>query len=68
MSDNLTALMQKFDNEEIEGLTDTEQVQIFNALKYLEIYQKLGTIAEMMDLKRGERNHGEDKHSNSPLV
>lgn len=51
MTDNLTALIQKFDNEKIKGLTDLEQVQVFNALKYLEIYQKIGTIAELMDLK-----------------
>lgn len=56
MTDNLTALIQKFDNENIEGLTDLEQVQVFNALKYLEIYQKIGTIAELMDLKRGKDN------------
>lgn len=36
-------------------MTDLEQLQVFNALKYLEIYQKIGTIAELMDLKSNER-------------
>ncbi len=33
MTDNLTALIHKFDNEKIMGLTDIEQVHVFNALK-----------------------------------
>lgn len=56
MIENLTTLIQKFDNEKIKGLTDIEQVQVFNALKYLEIYQKIGTVAKLMDLKRGKDN------------
>lgn len=55
MTDNLTALIQKFDSEKIKGLTDLEQVQVFNALKYLEMYQKIGTVAELMDLKNNKR-------------
>ena len=55
MNGDLTALIEKFDNEKIKGLTDLEQVQVFNALKYLEIYQKIGTIAELMDLKNDKR-------------
>lgn len=58
MNGDLTALIEKFDNEKIKGLTDLEQVQVFNALKYLEIYQKIGTIAELMDLKN---NKGEPR-------
>ena len=41
--------------KKIKGLTDLEQVQAFNALKYLEIYQKIGTIAELMDLKNDKK-------------
>lgn len=52
---NLSELIDKFDNEKIKGITSSEQMQIFNALKYLEIYQKIGTIAELMDLKNDER-------------
>lgn len=48
---NLSELINKFGNEKIEGITDSEQVQIFNALKDLEMYQKIGTIAEFMGLK-----------------
>lgn len=55
MNGDLSALIEKFDNEKIKGLTDLEQLQVFNALKYLEIYQKIGTIAELMDLKSNER-------------
>lgn len=54
MIGNLAPLIEKFDNEKIKGLTDFEQVQVFNALKYLEIYQKIGTIAELMDLKNNK--------------
>lgn len=52
MIGNLTELTDKFDNEKISGLTDFQQVQVFNALKDLEMYQKTGTIAELMDLKK----------------
>lgn len=48
---NLSELINKFDNEKIKGITDSEQMQIFNALKDLEMYQKVGTIAEFMALK-----------------
>lgn len=51
MNDNLTALIQKFDNEKINGLTDIEQMQAFNALKYLEMYRIIGNTAEFMELK-----------------
>lgn len=51
MIGNLAELIDKFDNEKISGLTDFEQVQIFNALKDLEMYQKTGLIAEFMELK-----------------
>lgn len=52
---NMEELINKFDNEKIKGLTDFEQVQIFNALKYLEMYEKIGTIAEFMELKRMQK-------------
>ncbi len=55
MIENLNALIQKFGNEKVEGLTDIEQVQVFDALKYLEIYQKIGPVAELMDLKNDKR-------------
>lgn len=45
-------MIEKFDNEKIKGLTDFEHIQIFNALKDLDMYQKIGTIAELMDLKK----------------
>lgn len=48
---NLLELINKFDNEKIDGITDSEQMQIFNALKDLEMYQKAGTIVEFMELK-----------------
>lgn len=48
---NLSELIDKFDNEKIKGITSSEQMQIFNALKDLEMYQKVGTIAEFMTLK-----------------
>lgn len=48
---DLSELIDKFDNEKIKWITDFEQVQIFNALKDLEMYQKIGTIAEFMELK-----------------
>lgn len=52
---NMEELINKFDNEKIKGLTDFEQVQIFNALKYLEMYEKIGTIAEFTELKRMQK-------------
>ena len=61
MTGDLTRLIHKFDNEKIKGISDLEQVQIFNALKYLEMYQKVGTIAEFMDLKIGRKNMQYDK-------
>ena len=48
---DLTKLIEKFDNEKFKGLTDFEHIEIFNALKYLEMYQKIGSIQEFMDLK-----------------
>ncbi|EOS47335.1 hypothetical protein C809_02211 [Lachnospiraceae bacterium MD335] len=51
MIGDLAKLIDKFDNDRIKGLTDFEQVQIFNALKDLEMYQKTGTISEFMELK-----------------
>lgn len=48
---DLSALIDKFNNEKIKGITDSEQIQIFNALKDLEMYQKVGTISEFMTLK-----------------
>lgn len=48
---DLSELINKFNHEKIEGITDFEQIQIFNALKDLELYQKVGTIAEFMTLK-----------------
>lgn len=54
MIGNLAELINKFDNEKIKGLTDLEQMQIFNALKDLEMYQKIGSIFEFMELKYSE--------------
>lgn len=49
---DLSELIDKFDNENIKGLTDFECTQIFNALKYLDIYQKVGTIENFIELKQ----------------
>lgn len=49
---NLSELIEKFDNEKIKGLTDFECIQVFNALKYLDMYQRVGTIEKFMELKQ----------------
>lgn len=49
---DLSELIEKFDNEKIKGLTDFESIQIFNALKYLDMYQQVGTIEKFMELKQ----------------
>lgn len=59
MDGGLTGLINKLDNENIAGLTGTEQMQLFNALKYLDMYQKIGTIAEFMDLKNSRKHKSE---------
>lgn len=52
MIENLMGLIGKFDNEKkIKGLTEFEQMQVYNALKYLDMYQKIGTISEILKLK-----------------
>ena len=76
---DLSELIEKFDNEKIKGITDFEQVQIFNALKYLEMYQKVGTIEKFMELKQNMERPAEDcdgwiscsdppKHANEVLI
>lgn len=57
---DLSKLIDKFDNEKIKGITDFEQVQIFNALKYLDMYQKVGTIKKFMELKQNTEQSAED--------
>mgnify|MGYP001077736653 CR=1 FL=1 len=49
---DLSKLIDKFNNKRIDGITDSEQIQIFNALKDLEMYQKIGTIAEFIKIKQ----------------
>lgn len=49
---DLSELIEKFDNEKIKGLTDFEYIQVFNALKYLDMYQRVGTIEKFMELKQ----------------
>lgn len=49
--DILNSLISKFDKEKIEGLEDTESMYVFNALKDLELYQKIGTIEEFITYK-----------------
>lgn len=49
---DLSELIEKFDNEKIKGLTDFECIQVFNALKYLDMYQRVGTIEKFMELKQ----------------
>lgn len=60
--DDLSKLIDKFDNEKIKGLTDFEHMQVFNALKYLDMYQKIGTIAKLIELKQNADKS--DKHYN----
>lgn len=57
---DLSELINKFNNEKIKGLTDYEQMQIFNALKYLDMYQKVGTIEQFMELKQNMERSAED--------
>lgn len=57
---NLSELINKFDNKKIKGLTDFEQVQIFNALKYFDMYQKVGTIEKFMELKQNTEQNKKD--------
>lgn len=57
---DLSELIDKFDNEKIKGITDFEQVQIFNALKYLDMYQKVGTIEKFMELRQNMERSAED--------
>ena len=59
MDGGLTGLINKLDNENIAGLTGSEQMRIFNALKYLDMYQKIGTVAEFLDLKNSRKNRSE---------
>lgn len=53
---DLSELIEKFNNEKIKGLTDFESIQIFNALKYLDMYQRVGTIEEFMELKQNMKS------------
>lgn len=57
---DLSELIDKFGNEKIKGITDFEQVQVFNALKYLDMYQKVGTIEKFMELKQNMWQSVED--------
>lgn len=59
MDGGLTGLINKLDNENIAGLTGSEQMRIFNALNYLDMYQKIGTVAEFLDLKNSRKNRSE---------
>lgn len=47
----LKKLIDKLNNEKIEGLNFQEHTQIYNALKDLEIYQKIGTIEQFIAYK-----------------
>lgn len=57
---DLSELIDKFDNENIKGLTDFEHTQIFNALVYLDMYQRIGTIDAFMELKQNAKRSAED--------
>lgn len=57
---DLSELIEKFDNENIKGLTDFEHTQIFNALVYLDMYQRIGTIDKFMELKQNVKRSAED--------
>lgn len=57
---DLSELIDKFDNENIKGLTEFEQTQVFNALKYLDMYQKVGTIEKFMESKKNMERSAED--------
>ena len=48
----LEKLINKFNNEEIAGLTVQEQMKIYNALKDLALYQKIGTFENFINYKK----------------
>ncbi len=47
----LKKLINKLNSEKIDGLNPQEHTQIFNALKDLEIYQRIGTIEQFIAYK-----------------
>lgn len=47
----LKKLIEKLSNEKIEGLNPQETTQMYNALKDLELYQKIGTIEQFVVFK-----------------
>lgn len=49
--DELMLMIDKFNATRVEELTFKEQMQIYNFLKELEIYRKVGTLEELMKLK-----------------
>lgn len=51
----LKKLIDKLNNEKIDGLNVQEQTQIYNALKDLEIYKKIGTIEQFIAYKGVEQ-------------
>ena len=47
----LQTLIDKLNNEEIKGLSVQEQMAIYNALKDLALYQKIGSIEQFIVYK-----------------
>lgn len=47
----LKKLIDKLNNEKIEGLNFQEHTAIYNALKDLELYQKVGTVEQFIVYK-----------------
>ena len=47
----LSKLIDKLNNEKVEGLNAKEHIAIYNALKDLELYQKIGTIEQFIVYK-----------------
>lgn len=47
----LTKLIDKLNKKKIEGLNIREQTEIYNALKDLELYQKIGTFEQFITYK-----------------
>lgn len=48
---SLKILIDKLNNEKIEGLNFQEHTAIYNALKDLELYQKIGSIEQFITYK-----------------
>lgn len=53
----LQDLISKFDNRKISGLSVKEQTEIYNFLKELQFYRRIGTINDCLELKFEKREN-----------